>query len=341
MYNAKLSDEDKDRVGTYLARKFALSWNRLSKSGAAGDLTFGDAAAGLNVASAGSGIAAGGAVLTINGLKLFPADFDNSVAAHLATLRVNIGRMPSLCSDPREVAPCSTSNLQIPVATCAVAAFTASSQSGTLVCTTPPGLGPGQDIIINWQGVPYVLSNWFKYNDPIVRSVSPSLVPFTGGSRITITGNNFGPGTTWTTTTAGGATSQQQLIPSVEIYNRFGLRCQSVAYVSDSTLECTVPPLAKVKQAVDTTQRTVTSSVIVDAMGARSQTWASGSTLKYSNVPSYFKCDNVGSDSISRSSCYSCCRSACVSEAFTLGSVAGGSTYSSCDSSCLGFCGYV
>ena len=341
MYRKALDPEDIDRVGTYLARKFALSWNRRSSSGTVGDLTFGDSSAGLNVANAGSGIAAGGAVLTINGANIFPADFDNS-AAHLATLSVHVGRMPSLCSDPREVAPCSSSNLQIPVASCSVAAFTATgNRQGTIVCTTPPGLGPGQDIVINWQGVPYVLSNWFKYNDPIVRSVSPSLVPFTGGSRITITGNNFGPGTTCTTTTSGGPTSQQQLIPAVEIYNRFGIRCQSVAYVSDSVLQCTVPPLAKVKQTVDTTQRTVASSVVVDAMGARSQTWASGSTLKYSNVPSYFKCDNVGSDSISRSSCYTCCRSACVSEAFTLGNVAGGSTYSSCDSSCLGFCGFV
>lgn len=340
MYGSVLSDEDKDRVGTYLARKFALSWNRLSTSGAVPELLFGDNLAGLSVANAGSGIAAGGAVLTISGAKLFPADFVNN-EHHLATLRVNIGRLPNLCSDPREVAPCSASNLQIPVASCSVAAHTTSSQTGTLVCTTPPGLGPGQDIIINWQGVPYVLSNWFKYQDPIVRSVSPSLVPFSGGARITITGNNFGPGTTWTTTTAGGATSQKQLIPDVEIYNRFGIRCQSVVYVSDSVLQCTVPPLAKVKQNVDTTQRTVTSSVVVDAMGARSQTWATGSTLKYSGVPSYFKCDNVGTDSISRSTCYSCCRSACVSEAFTLGNVAGGSTYSSCDSSCLSFCGFM
>jgi len=341
LYKKALSSEDKDRVGTYLARKFALSWNRMSTSGTVSQLTFGDQSAGLNVANAGSGIAAGGTMLTINGAKLFPIDFDNSMA-HLATLSVNIGRTPSLCSDPREVAPCSASNLQIPVASCSVASFNiVGDQQGTIICATPPGLGPGQDIVINWQGVPYVLSNWFKYSDPIVRSVSPSLVSFTGGSRITITGNNFGPGTTWTTTTAGGATSQQQLIPGVEIYNRFGIRCQSVAYVSDSVLQCTVPPLAKVKHNVDTTQRTVTSSVIVDAMGARSQTWASGSTLKYSDVPSYFKCDNVGSDSISRSSCYTCCRSACVSEAFTLGNVAGGSTYSSCDSSCLGFCGFV
>ncbi len=343
MYKVALSDEDKDRVGNYLARKYALSWNRMSTSGAVPDIFFGDNLAGLSVASAGAGISAGGTVLTITGTKLFPADFLNDAAnsaTHLATLRVNIGRMPSLCSDPRDVAPCSASNLQIPFATCSVASFTA-PQSGTLVCTTPPGLGPGQDIIINWQGVPYILSNWFKYADPIVRSVTPSLVPFTGGARITIQGNNFGPGTTWTTTTAGGATSQQQLIPAVEIYNRFGIRCQSVAYVSDSVLQCTVPPLAKVKQNVDTAQRTVTSSVIVDAMGARSQTWAAGSTLKYSQVPSYFKCDNVGTDSISRSSCYSCCRSACVSEAFALGNVAGGSTYSSCDSSCLGFCGFM
>jgi hypothetical protein len=324
-----------------LARKFALSWNRLSTSGAVPDLTFGDNLAGLAVANAGSGIAAGGAVLTITGTKLFPADFSNVAAdAHVATLRLGVGRMPSMCTDPREVAPCTASNLQIPTASCSVASFTA-PQAGTLVCTTPPGLGPGQDIIISWQGVPYVLSNWFKYSDPIVRGVTPSSVPFTGGSRITITGNNFGPGTQWTTTTAGGATSQHQLIPAVEIYNRFGVRCQSVAYVSDSALQCTVPPLTKVKQAVDTTQRTVRSSVIVDAMGARSQAWSSGSTLVYSSVPSYFKCDNVGTDSISRSSCYSCCRSACVSEAFTLGNVAGGATYSSCDSSCLTFCGFM
>jgi hypothetical protein len=323
-----------------LARKFALSWSRLSTSGAVSDITIGDKLAGLNVANAGSGIAAGGTVLTIFGSKLFPNDFENS-ETHLSTLRVNIGRMPDLCTDPREVAPCSTSNLQIPTASCSVASFTASSQEGTLVCTTPPGLGPGLDIIINWQGVPYVLSNWFKYSDPIVRGVSPSLVPFTGGVRITITGSNFGPGTTWTTTTPGGAISYKQLIPAVEIYNRFGIRCQSVIYISDSVLQCTAPPLAKVKQNVDTVQRTVSSTVIVDAMGARSQSWASGSNLKYSNVPSYFTCDNVGSDSISRSSCYSCCRSACVSEAFTLGNVAGGSTYSSCDSSCLSFCGFM
>jgi len=43
-------------------------------------------------------------VLTITGSKLFPGDFAND-AVNLATLRVNIGRMPSLCSDPREVAP--------------------------------------------------------------------------------------------------------------------------------------------------------------------------------------------------------------------------------------------
>jgi hypothetical protein len=60
LYKTALSDQDIDRVGTYLARKFALSWNRMSSSGTVGDLTFGDASAGLNVANAGSGIAAGG-----------------------------------------------------------------------------------------------------------------------------------------------------------------------------------------------------------------------------------------------------------------------------------------
>jgi len=278
--------------------------------------------------------------LTISGAGLFPSDFVND-ATNLATLKVTVGRVPPDCVNPKSSAPCVTTNLALPAATdCSVWEFTAPT-IGTIQCRTPAGAGPGVDITISWQGVPYVLHNWFRYQDPVIRSITPSLVDFKGKVSVTISGSNFGPNTMWTATTAGGATSSLSQVASVEVYTRIGVRCSNILWVSDEKLVCTVPALPRVKQAVDTTKRQVSSTIIVDASGARSSAWSSGSLFSYTNVPKYFTCDNVGSDSLSRSTCYSCCRSACVSETFALGTVSSGSSYAECDSSCISYCGFL
>jgi hypothetical protein len=354
-FNAALTGHEVDRVGTYLARKYGLQWNRLGGSGAfevtSNLITVLQAGNSGGARSAGEGPAAGGAIITISGNQLFPSDAkDQGTQPLLSTLKVTVGHPSAACTDPKRTAPCTESSLTMPAATdCVIWSLSSSCDNsganfkgctGSIQCRAPAGLGPGADVVIHWQGVPYTLNNWYHYQNPVVNSIVPSTVGFAGGDRITVKGKNFGPQEQWTVTTAGGATTTAKRTATVEIATRVNVRCTNVQWVSDGELVCTVPAIPLAKLSVDTAQRTLSASVVVDAAGARSQQWASGSTLHYSQVPSYYTCENAGTDSLARSDCYSCCRHACVSEEFALGAVRGASTYSNCDASCISYCGF-
>jgi len=357
VYKKALSLMDIDRVGTYLAKKFGLTWNRQPGSGASeSDLTtnaikVGDKDDSLHIRMGGSGLAAGGNVVTITGTKLAPAD--NGQTANIETLqptlKVTMGQLPAECRNSKVSEPCTTSSLSLPEATnCVIWEYptcTPASDVGgcqaTIQCRAPAGLGPGADIAIHWQGVPYVLHNWYHYQDPVVTSVVPNKFSYSGGSKITVNGKNFGPKETWTATTPGDATTSMTRTANVEILTRVGQRCTNVQWVSDAQLVCTVPAIAKAKHSVDTTKREMAATVVVDAKGARSAAWAAGAAVHYSTVPSYYTCENSGTDALSKSDCYSCCRHACVTEEFALGTQKGGATYAHCDTQCVSYCGFL
>ena len=354
-FNAALTGHEVDRVGTYLARKFGLQWNRLGGSGAfevTGNLiSVLQAGNSGGARSAGEGPAAGGAIITISGNQLFPSDAkEDGTQPLLSTLKVTVGHPSAACTDPKRTAPCTESSLTMPAATdcviwdghagCDNSGSNFKGCSGTIQCRAPAGLGPGADVVIHWQGVPYTLNNWYHYQNPVVDSVVPSSVGFGGGDRITINGKNFGPQEQWTATTAGGGTTTTKRTATVEIATRVNVRCTNVQWVSDGQLVCTVPAIPLAKLSVNTALRTLSASGVVDAAGARSQQWASGATINYQMVPSYYTCENAGTDSLARSDCYSCCRHACVTEQFALGAVKGASTYSNCDASCISYCGF-
>jgi len=357
VYKMALSLMDIDRVGTYLAKKFGLTWNRQPGSGASeSDLTtnaikVGDKDDSLHIRMGGSGLAAGGNVVTITGTKLAPADNKASptISTLQPTLKVTMGQLPPECRNSKVSEPCTTSSLSLPEATnCVIWDYptcTPANDVGgceaTIQCRAPAGLGPDADIAIHWQGVPYVLHGWYHYQDPVVTSVVPNKFSYSGGSKITVNGKNFGPKETWTETTPGDATTSMTRTAHVEILTRVGQRCTNVQWVSDAQLVCTVPAIAKAKHSVDTTKREMAATVVVDAKGARSAAWAAGAAVHYSTVPSYYTCENSGTDALSKSDCYSCCRHACVTEEFALGTQKGGATYAHCDTKCVSYCGFL
>jgi len=355
VFDVAMSSLEVDRIGTYLAQKFGLQWNRFGGAAASevsALISVKQAGNSGTVRTGGEGSAAGGAVITITGNELFPADaLDNANQAIASkVIKVTIGNVAASCTDPKRTAPCTESSLALPEATdCVVWSLTDADTSGanfkglagTIQCRTPAGLGPGADINIHFSGVPYRLNNWYHYQDPEVTSVVPNSFSFSGSTTITINGKNFGPKEAWTKTSAGGATTPMTRTATVEILTRVSVACTQVTWVSDSQLTCKAPAIPKAKLSVDTSARELAASVIVDANGARSKSWASGSLVKYSAVPSYYTCENSGTDTLSRSDCYSCCRHSCVSEEFALGTQKGGATYSFCDSNCISYCGFT
>ena len=67
------------------------------------------------------------------------------------------------------------------------------------------------------------------------------------------------------------------------------------------------------------------------------------STLTYTAVPSYYRCDSrgAGGGKAARASCFACCRSACVVDEFSQGGKQGGMTAVVCDKACYLYCGYT
>jgi len=46
-------------------------------------------------------------------------------------------------------------------------------------CAAPAGVGAG-DLTVSWHGIRVTVTGWWKYNSPVVTSIQPSNVPYTG-----------------------------------------------------------------------------------------------------------------------------------------------------------------
>ena len=77
----------------------------------------------------------------------------------------------------------------------------------------------------------------FSYNKPVVHGITPLSIPTSGGSRLTIRGENF------------GALPFSLMDPleskdvEVWLYGKVKDKCQNVAQLSDDLIECTRPAL--------------------------------------------------------------------------------------------------
>jgi hypothetical protein len=72
-----MSSHEIDRIGTYLARKYGLQWNRFGGTAASevsALISVKQAGNSGTVRTGGEGSAAGGAIITLTGNELFPAD---------------------------------------------------------------------------------------------------------------------------------------------------------------------------------------------------------------------------------------------------------------------------
>ena len=70
-------------------------------------------------------------------------------------------------------------------------------------CAAPAGVGSG-DLSVIWHGIPVTISGWWKFDAPMVTEVEPASVPYTGGALITVSGQNFGPKSSWPTGNSAG-----------------------------------------------------------------------------------------------------------------------------------------
>lgn len=104
----------------------------------------------------------------------------------------NVADACTLYNFPRGNDPAGTRSLT-------VYDYSAVDELPEIRCKVPSGVGNGNDLEVSWHGVAVTISNWFKYSKPIVRRVSPVSVSYSGGDKITIYGNNFGPQAAWAT----------------------------------------------------------------------------------------------------------------------------------------------
>jgi len=295
---------------------------------------------GANYISGGAfqeGPAAGGSFVRIRGAYLFPNDMHiNGVASvtniqlmngqdattNLKYLQVNIGGNVAdgctLYNFPRGNDPAGTRSLT-------VYDYSAVDELPEIRCKVPSGVGHGNDLQVSWHGVAVTISNWFKYSKPIVRTVSPVAVSFSGGDKITVYGNNFGPQAAWAT----GSMHPGR----IELYNRGYQSCVKVEYVSDSELRCIVPALRPVNLNFDKSTRTLSVKVVVN-VGGQASALDTAPILTYQKVPTYYSCAIAANDV-----CMSCCRGACMLDA--IADSPSSSISSSCDSTCYRFCGIL
>jgi hypothetical protein len=207
-------------------------------------------------------------------------------------------------------------------------------------CSLPATINANQDLNIYWHGIKTTLHNWYRPHAPVVSRLVPSSVVYSGGELVTIIGNNFGPKVFWTAVNEAGTETQIDRQATVSLIGKgMAKMCDSVVWVSPHQLICKVPALANHRQDMNTAERTVTVSVVVDAGGLRSRSDSSGS-LTYTMVPTYFTCNSNEMSEAGKNTCFSCCRSSCIVDEFASGTVQGGATYSNCETACYKFCGF-
>jgi len=288
------------------------------------------------------GPATGGSQVRIKGAYLFPNDMTAGNAAsvtnvqrmtgqdvtlNLEHLQVLVGGKEAkgctLYTYPRGVDPAKETR-----------ADTASSDISGLTelpeirCAAPAGVGSG-DLSVIWHGIPVTVSGWWKFDAPMVTEVEPASVPYTGGALITVSGQNFGPKSSWPTGNSAGLGVKAG---RVEILGWGVSPCTLVTYVSDSELVCRVPPLSMRTHPVDKEAGKVRVQVVVST-GAQRSIQGQASQLEYTSVPAYYACQTTPRDA-----CFKCCRSSCIVESFAEGQASG--FYKSCDAQCYQFCGF-
>ena len=207
-----------------------------------------------------------------------------------------------------------------------------------LRCVLPPMLGPDQNLNIYLHGIKTTLTDWYHPDPPVVTGLSPVSVSYLGGDFVTVFGRNFGPAVSWTRTTAGGAQTLKKWKARVELLGRAVVLACDTTYVSDSQLLCKVPALPQQRQPVDAHARTVAVDMVVSVMGRRSAR-VPQANLKYSQVPAFYMCPNVGVSAQTRADCYSCCSSACTVDQFAQGTDTAMAAPTFCGASCSNYCG--
>ncbi|EKX38196.1 hypothetical protein GUITHDRAFT_115740 [Guillardia theta CCMP2712] len=295
---------------------------------------------GANYISGGAfqeGPASGGSFVRIRGAYLFPNDMHIDGVASVTNVQLmngkdaitnlkylqvkiggNVADACTLYNFPRGNDPAGTRSLT-------VYDYSAVDELPEIRCKVPSGVGNGNDLEVSWHGVAVTISNWFKYSKPIVRRVSPVSVSYSGGDKITIYGNNFGPQAAWAT----GSSHPGR----IELYNRGYQSCSKVEYISDSELRCIVPALRPVNLNFDKSTRTLNVKVVVN-VGNQASALDTAPALTYQKVPTYYSCAIAANDV-----CMSCCRGACMLDAIADSPTS--SISSSCDTTCYRFCGIL
>jgi len=329
VYQDALSVHEIDRIGMYLSTKYGLLWQHLTASSASGSVTV-----------MPSPLLLGGDVaLTITGTRLFPYDTDASrtcdggdvssadMTALMASVQVSVQRTfcPSTSTCSLQQWACTAVSPGSSLGTHERSA--AGGTPGSLICTPPSTImGSHLSVDVAWQGISTRFDSVFSVQPPNVVSVSPSRVPVTGGSSITVTGLNLG---------VNGSSEA----PSVLIVVNKALACNSTS-VSTTQLVCTVPALDAPQSGTLLVQddATVQAQVVVALAGQRS-----AGVLAYVDVPTWYTCDVPRASSTAldarKDECFNCCRQRCFAQSAT--GVTG--TYHTgllpwCTKSCVGYC---
>ena len=160
-----------------------------------------------------TGPSAGSSQVRIKGAYLFPNDMHVAAAAsvtnvqrldgpdvtlNLQYLQVLVGgKAASSCTlytFPRGVDPAQSNRS---IGSDAVSSdISGLSELPEIRCAAPAGVGSG-DLTVSWHGVAMTIAGWWKYGSPIVSSIQPAHVAYTGGALVTVRGENFGPKASW------------------------------------------------------------------------------------------------------------------------------------------------
>jgi len=292
------------------------------------------------------GPSTGGSQVRIKGAYLFPNDMHAAAAASVTNVQRMVGTDVTLnlqylqvLIGGKEATGCTLYTYPRGVDPAQASRATGTDDDTTDIsgltelpeirCAAPAGVGSG-DLMVSWHGIPITISGWWKFEAPMVTEVEPAHVPYTGGALITVSGQNFGPKSSWST--GNSAETLGVKAGRVEILGWGVSACSLVTYVSDSELVCRVPPLSMRTHPVDKAASKVRVQVVVST-GAQRSIQGQASQLEYTSVPSYYACQTTPRDA-----CFKCCRSSCVVESFAEGK--SGGFYKSCDSQCYQFCGF-
>lgn len=175
---------------------------------------------------------------------------------------------------------------------------------GGVEFTVPPGVGFAE-IEVHRDQVVGLAQGAFRYDPPEVYSVSPSKVPASGGSLVTISGVNFGRA-------LDGARAS--------VTGRDGSAlCASTVHVSDSQVVCVTPV------------KGVAEGFVIVSVGEQSSRATPGaSQLEMLDVPGYLSCPLDDS-------CRDCCLSKCQL-AKVAARQATGKTGAECEKECYAYC---